>query len=72
MPRFNAFSGNVSTINLEIFPTTWWNIYKFERKFNKHSGERKSPKEFIEISKDVSLRLILKEKGGNQHCLPIC
>ena len=29
-------------------------------------------KEFKEILKDVSLRLILKDKCGKQHCLPIC
>ena len=28
-------------------------------------------KEFKEILKDVSLRLILKDKRGKQHCLPI-
>ena len=45
-------------------------IYKFERKFNNHSGdwrEDKAPKNFIELWKDVSLRLILKDKGGNRH-----
>ena len=48
MPRFNTFSGNVKTVNLKIFPD-YDRIYRFERKFNKHSGERKNPKEFIEI-----------------------
>ena len=28
--------------------------------------------EFKEKWKDVSLMLILKDKGGKQHCLPIC
>ena len=39
MKKFNAFFRNVSTINLKIFPTQG-GIYKFERKFNKHSGKR--------------------------------
>ena len=68
MPRFNAFSGNVKTVNLKIFPD-YDRIYRFERKFNKHSWERKNPKEFIEIWKDISLRLIWKDKGRNRHCL---
>ena len=38
MPGFNAFSMNVSTVNLKIFYIPG-GIYKFERKFNKHSGE---------------------------------
>ena len=63
MPRFSAFNRNVSTINVEIFPTHRGR-YKFERKFNKYSGERESSKEFIEIWNDVSLRLILKDKDG--------
>ena len=33
------------------------------RKFSEHSGERQNPKEFKEIWKDVSLRLILEKKG---------
>ena len=45
--------------------------YTIQRKFNKHSEETKPPKEFKEIWKDVSLRLILKGKGGKKHCLPI-
>ena len=39
MCRFNAFFRNVDIINSKIFPTHG-GIYKFERKFNKHSGER--------------------------------
>ena len=39
LKKFNAFFRNVNTINLKIFPTHG-GIYKFERKFNKHSGER--------------------------------
>ena len=65
MPRFNTFSRNASTINLKFFPNHG-EIYRFERKFKKHSGER--VKEFIEIWKDVSLRLIFRDKGGNRHC----
>ena len=26
IPRFNAFSRNVNTINLKTFSHTWWNI----------------------------------------------
>ena len=29
-------------------------------------------KETKEIWKDISLRLIFKDKGGKQHCLQIC
>ena len=39
IPKFNAFSRNVNTINLKKF--------EVERKFNKHSEERISSKEFI-------------------------
>ena len=34
--------------------------------------DRQNLKEFKKIWKDVSLRLILKDKGGKQHCLPVC
>ena len=71
MPRINAFSRNQYSINLKIFPTHG-REQKFDRNFNKYSGERKSPREFIETWEDVSLRLILKDKGGNQDCLPFC
>ena len=47
-PLNNAFSRNVNSTNLKFFPTHG-GILKFERKFNKHSGEIKSPREFIEI-----------------------
>ena len=40
--------------------------YTSQRKFNKHSGEM-NPKKFKEISKDASLRLILKDKGVKKH-----
>ena len=68
MPRFNTFSINVSTINLKSFPNHG-RIYRFARKFNKHSEERQSPKQFIEIEiwEDASLRLILKTKGVNRY-----
>lgn len=39
MPRFNAFSRNLNTINLKAFPEHV-EIYKFERKVNKYLGER--------------------------------
>ena len=44
--------------------------YTSQWKFNKNSGE--IPKEFKEIWKDVTLGLILKDKGGKKHCLPTC
>ena len=47
MPRFNAFCGNVHTISLKIFPGHC-EMYRFEKKFNKKSRERKSTNEFIE------------------------
>ena len=36
-------------------------------KFNKYSGNKWSPNEFIEIWKDVSLMLILSNQGGNRY-----
>ena len=39
MPRINAFSRNVNSINLKVFPTHS-GISKFETKFNNHSGGR--------------------------------
>ena len=45
-------------------------IYKLEES-QQDFGERQNPKEFKEIIwKDVSLSLIVKYKGGKQHCLP--
>ena len=69
MHGFNAFSSNVSTINWKNFPTHV-GIYKLETSTS--ILERQKPKEFKEIWKDVSLRLILKDKGRKKHCLPIC
>ena len=63
MSIFNAFSRNVNTINLKIF-VTHGGIYNFERKRSKHSGERYSPKEFIEIWNDVFFGQILNNKSG--------
>ena len=37
MHRFNALSRDVKTINLKNFPNHG-EIYKFKRKFDKHSG----------------------------------
>ena len=71
MPWINTFSRNVNSINLKIFPT-WWNIKVWEKIQQEFRRERKSPREFIEIWRDVSLRLILKDKGGNQYCLSFC
>ena len=67
--RFNAVSRNINTIILKIF-CNHGGIYKFERKSSKYSGERLSSMEFMQIWKDVSLWLVLKEKSGNQHSLP--
>ena len=39
MPRFNAFSTNVKTIDLKLF-STHDRAKKFKRKFNKNSRER--------------------------------
>ena len=36
---FFMFSTNLNSINLKVFPING-GINKFERKFNKHSGER--------------------------------
>ena len=56
---FDAFSRKVNTIKLKVFAKNG-GIYKFERKFKKHSRERErdKPKEFVEIWKDVFLWLI--------------
>ena len=61
MPRFNAFSRSGNTINLKTFPAHC-EIYEFERKFSKHSGERSSPEEFIKIWKCI-LETNLEEQG---------
>ena len=71
MSTFNTFSSNVNKIKFGIIHTHS-KIYKLEKKFNKDSGERWSPEEFINIWMDVSLRLILKDKSRNQHCFPFC
>ena len=67
MPRFNAYFSNVNTINLNIFPTHG-GIYKFVRKFNKHSGERKTFGVY-RIMKCV-LEANLEGQGWYLHCLP--
>ena len=77
MSTFNSFSrnGNVNTINLKKKNHQCWNKQVWEKiqhavqnsTFN--SGERKCPKEFTKIWKDLSLRLLFKDKGGNQYCL---
>ena len=70
MPRIYAFSRNVNSINLNTFPIHG-GVKKFERKFNNNSGERdKAIDSLQKYKKGVSLRLILKDKGGNQDCLP--
>ena len=69
MHRFNAFSRNVDTINWNFFPT-YVRIYKSEK--IQQAFWRLNPKKFKEVWKNVSLTLILKDKGGKQHCSPIC
>ena len=72
MPQFNAVSRNVHIINLKSFPTHG-GLFKFwKNSTNVLDREIWNPKEFIEIRKDVSLKLILKDKGGNQYSLPFC
>ena len=51
---------------------TWWNIEVWEKIQQVFWRGRQSPREFLEIWKDVSLRLIVKDKGGNRDCLPFC
>ena len=57
----------MNTVNLNFFPNHG-GIYRFERKSNKNSRERKSLTESVEIW-GVSFRLILKDYGGNRHCV---
>lgn len=69
MYRFNFFNLQVHFLRIWT-EQTWksslpgWDICdRFERKLDKSLGE--SPNEFIETKEDVSLRLILKNWGGN-------
>ena len=39
-PYIQCISWECEHHQFEIFFYTWWNIYKFEIKFNKHFGER--------------------------------
>ena len=71
MPRIISFSRNVISINLKSF-STHGGIQRFEKKFNKHSGERWNPGEFLEIWKGASLGLILKDLSSNEDCVPFC
>ena len=68
MHRFNAFY--VNTINCKIFPT-YGGIYKLENSASILQRD-KILQSLKKIWKDVSLKLILKNKGGKQHCLPFC
>ena len=52
---------------LKIFSHTQWSIQVRENSTS--ILKRENPKEFKELSKDVFLRLILKDKGGKQHWL---
>ena len=62
MHYFNAFCRNVNTITLKKFPHTWWNIQVRENST--------SILEFKDIWTDVLLGIIMRSKGGKQHCLP--
>ena len=48
----NAFSSNLNTLNLNIFPNIC-GIYRLQRKFKKNSIDRQSPKGSIKISEDI-------------------
>ena len=51
----------------------WTHKFKFKSVFAIHGGIYKSDKtQYMEIWKDVSLRLILKDKCDKQFCLPFC
>ena len=63
--RFNAFSRNVNTIYWKTFSTDS-GIYKLEK------IEQAFWREFVEIWKDLSMRLTFKDKGGKQPCLSLC
>ena len=56
----------------ENFSHTWCDIKIREKIQPVFWRERQSPREFIEIWKDVSLTLILKDKGSSQDCSPFC
>ena len=47
MPQINAFSRNVNSINLKVFPT-WWNIKGSEKIQQALWRERQGPREFLE------------------------
>ena len=63
--RFNAFSRNVNTIYWTTFSTDS-GIYKLEK------IQQAFWREFVEIWKDLSMRLIFKDKGGKQPFLSLC
>ena len=60
----NAFSKNLNTMNLNIFPN-YGGIYRFDGN-QRNTSERESYKGSIELWGDVSLRLILKDHGGSR------
>ena len=51
----------------ENFSYTWRNIQLSEKIQQAFWRQRQSLRDFIEIWNGVSLKLILKEKGGKQH-----
>ena len=59
--------------NLDMMTRTWGQILSGEghvRNYLESMYFLGSPREVIEIWKDVSLRIILKGKDRNQDCLP--
>ena len=64
IPKLNAFSRKVNNINLKNFSYIWWSIQVWE-KIQQGFWREVKPKEFIDIWKNVSLRQILKDKGGS-------
>ena len=70
IPRINAFCRNLSFINSKCSPhmmecKIWEKIQPAFRREIKHYGVYRN-------MKGVSLRLVLKNKDGNQDCLPFC
>ena len=70
IPRINAFSRNVNSTNLKIFPTHG-GIFKFERKFNKHSGEREREREREIKSQGVILEANVEGQGWSSRLFTV-
>ena len=78
MARINAFSGNVTplvskfSLHMVEYKCLRENSTTILERERERERERESPREFIKKWKNVFLRLILKDKGGNQDYLPFC